>query len=321
MGTTADYFFYDLEDYIIVDNKLKPIPDSHLRLTTMMYLDFPNELNVRPRRGPFKLRKDMWDAHGRVYLVNTIGKTEKYLLRSKVRFDGSQPFVDVKDGLFLETLKPYLPTMAYANLTGDAIPATSWGASLYRMLTSAQWATIRATTIDRCNGRCEICGVSGAKECHEHWEYHEPTPNSVSNWGVQRLRKLTNLCSRCHLAHHLGFANRQGRLAEAMNYLRDINQWDSIQVEQYLSYVQTSWVRRSTFGWLLDLGFLPDTKKDNSPLILNSRWIVEANGFISASTPYGNTKTKLLWIDWQAIDGSIRYTQGSLKKLSNLPIN
>jgi hypothetical protein len=315
---TADYLFYNLSDCVLEGEKVVALVDGQQKVATCTVHDFPPALSLSQKSSlRFKLRDDMWDDQERIYLVRTGRSKQKDLLRHGVQCDESGPYIERKGKASVEMLMSYLPSMAHTPLVGHAIPATSWGANLHRLLTAEYWQALRDETFYACNNRCEICGARGALECHELWEYHEPVADTAGNIGVQELKRLMSLCSACHEAHHLGFANLRGQLDRALGRIAHINRWNKEQLDQYYAYITDTWNRRSSYHWMLDLGFLP-----GAPTIaLKKRWTTIEHRFITTQTGTGETVTKLLGACWQAANSSETYlTRIGIEGLRNVPV-
>jgi hypothetical protein len=76
--------------------------------------------------------------------------------------------------------------------------------------------------------KCAICD-SKASEVDEFWDYYVD-----GNRGITRLMSLRSLCSSCHLAKHIGYANATGRLGEALEQLAKVNNLTPLDVYKLL---------------------------------------------------------------------------------------
>lgn len=109
----------------------------------------------------------------------------------------------------------------------------------------------------RAGHRCEICHRPEDHdqhrwlEAHERWAYNEAT-------GVQTLRRLICLCSDCHLATHMGFANITGRTDQAMAHLQAVTCMTDEQADDHLAAAARRWAEQSRRTWALDLSILTD---------------------------------------------------------------
>ena len=114
------------------------------------------------------------------------------------------------------------------------------------------WDRLRMHVYDRVQGLCEACGVdavaAGSRlECHERWEYRPP---------VQKLVRLVALCRDCHLATHIGFAEKIGKGVEAMAHLRKVTGMTSAEAEEHTRNAIEVCRRRSWESWCIDCSLL-----------------------------------------------------------------
>lgn len=129
----------------------------------------------------------------------------------------------------------------------ELVPSTSFGKNLRDRFKSSDWDLIRRYCYKISFHVCQLCGGVGPKhpvEAHEVWSYHE---------GVQRLEDIMCLCPACHLAHHPGFANTQGRGQEALHTLMRVNQWTEEQARDHVNEAALVWEKRSKRPWMLDI--------------------------------------------------------------------
>ncbi|KUY63384.1 hypothetical protein WI25_28690 [Burkholderia cepacia] len=150
-------------------------------------------------------------------------------------------------------------------VTGDLIPESSFGASLYNLLTDRSWDALRLPLIEANHHVCQLCGIQRhSLDVHEIWDYEFPPDEEIERverlgevlFGTQRLAGLMSVCDECHLCFHLGFANSRGRLDEALDRLRRLNFWDPEDVEAYWQEVGDRWEKASRIYWMLDFGGL-----------------------------------------------------------------
>ncbi len=275
-------------------------------------------LKSRKFRSLNSLPKTLWDENGRCYLIK-IQKAKQSLLKSSgVKFDEVGAFIE-RGGkeVFLEGLQPYLPSIAHTPMFGELIPATSWGSNLHNLLSRKDWDRLRIETFASAGRRCEVCGSSSNLECHELWKYYEPIlryPDDVKI-GVQHLQGLIALCTECHEAHHLGFANTQDRLAKALEHIAMVNHWGTEEIKEYYKYISTAWERRNQFFWMLDLSFL---RQD--VIFIQKKWRLDEDNFINAKTARGMSITKLLAVAWQYEGYATRYiTKLNVKVFPGMP--
>lgn len=137
-------------------------------------------------------------------------------------------------------------------LTIELVPATSWFDNLRKRLSTADWDRLRKAQYKHAGYKCEICGGKGPAhpvEAHEVWIYDDAKM-------VQKLAGLIALCPGCHEVKHFGFANIQGRSAEAKAHLMWANSWRQEEAERYITEVTAQWEQRSRKNWTLDLSWL-----------------------------------------------------------------
>lgn len=136
-------------------------------------------------------------------------------------------------------------------LSIELVPKPLWYINLRSALTPSQWDTLRKACYKRAGHKCEICGGKGQKwpvECHEIWEYDDIA-------CVQTLVGLIALCPDCHQVKHIGFAEQNGKLKEAMNHLAKVNQWPEVITREYVIEQFALWKKRSQFSWKCDLSW------------------------------------------------------------------
>lgn len=296
-----DYEFFEMTDQIKIDGKWKNIQDGTHRFAVRKINDFPeNLINQRKRISRIsQIRKDAWDAQGRLYLVRANQAKKKDLIRYGVQFDENGAFIDKQSDVLVEFIQPYLPNMINSTTIGELIPATSWGASLHNLLIEDDWQKIRNFVLTRSDNRCEICGKTGSLECHEQWAYSEPATeeNNKLQIGIQTLTALQALCPACHEIHHLGFANRNGYLERAMTHIGNINNWNSNEVAQYCKYIFTTWERRSSYAWILYPMNIP-----SDFITINPKWSPDEKLFITSRTNTGKSITKIFGVAWKILN-------------------
>ena len=117
---------------------------------------------------------------------------------------------------------------------------------------AAEWDLLRRAVYRRAQHRCEICGGRGkahSVECHEVWHYDDAA-------RVQRLAGFTALCPACHQVKHIGLANVQGKSAQALHHLAEVNGWSASRARAHVEQAFELWARRSEHEWQLDLSLL-----------------------------------------------------------------
>jgi hypothetical protein len=103
--------------------------------------------------------------------------------------------------------------------------------------------------------KCAICS-SKASEIDEFWDYYVD-----GNRGIARLVSLRSLCSSCHLAKHIGYANVIGKLEEALKQLAKVNNLTPPDVYMLLDEVYSIWrMLNSITTWRIEIaeGVLPE---------------------------------------------------------------
>lgn len=134
-------------------------------------------------------------------------------------------------------------------INADLIPKTMWNVNLRSELPK-KWNEIRKNVYVKADYKCEICGNQGKRhlaEAHEIWAYDDDRK-------IMALNKVVALCPKCHLCHHLGFAEVKGKLEIVLKHLQKINGFkDYKQVVRYLDAVTDKWAWRSRFDWKLDI--------------------------------------------------------------------
>jgi len=103
--------------------------------------------------------------------------------------------------------------------------------------------------------RCIICNSKGS-DIDEFWDYYVDCGR-----GIARLVSLRSLCSSCHLAKHIGYANVIGRFEEALEQLAKVNNLTSLDVYMLLDEVYSIWRMLSSITmWRIEVaeGVLPE---------------------------------------------------------------
>lgn len=191
---------------------------------------------------------------------------------------------------------------------GDLIPETSWGASLYNLLTSTSWNGLRLPLLERNHYTCECCGIQRKTlEAHEIWECHFPDQDEIdqcreNNWlvmGVQKLVRLISVCEDCHLCFHLGYANSIGKLDQTLDRLRALNKWTNQQIIDYEQLVFERWNQANEFHWQLDFS---NVQHPLGGLVINSQWKIHPDSvnFLTRINKFGDENlTVLLNTPWR----------------------
>lgn len=173
---------------------------------------------------------------------------------------------------------PFTPFIAKPDIIPmqmDIIPATSWGASLANLLTTASWQSIRGPIVDRYGRLCEICGEKQHHiECHERWEYFTPKSESVP--GIQRLGGLFSVCQACHEMFHLGKAEMQARTEIVLDRLSMVNRWSFAETQSFYEWSVELWEMRSNIYWVLDLSVIKRIAP-GAEVIIDKSWRFDPN--------------------------------------------
>ena len=134
-------------------------------------------------------------------------------------------------------------------LTIELVPRSAWFKNLRSMIPPEQWDSLRRGTYRRVGYKCEICGGVGPRhpvECHEKWEYDDA--NHIAN-----LVGLYGLCPACHEVKHIGLAQINGRLPQAIVHLAAINGLTERQSRGMVKEAFEVWERRSQHGWTVNI--------------------------------------------------------------------
>ena len=135
------------------------------------------------------------------------------------------------------------------------VPSSSWFKSLANVLDKETWKRIRRRELRRAGYKCEICGYRGkGLHCHEIWEYDDEKK-------IQRLVGYKILCERCHLAHHLGFAQVTGKLESTVKWICKIANLDEEEVWRLVEEAFREWVERSKYKWDINYSYEPSIKE------------------------------------------------------------
>ena len=137
----------------------------------------------------------------------------------------------------------------------DLIPSTCWFTNVRTCVSPRDWERLRRMITRRAGFACEACGAGENRtrrlwlEAHERWSYDGGTQ-------LQTLRRLICLCSACHLVTHLGLADVEGRVGEALAHLRSVTGMDEPEARRHIAAAFDLWKARSRRDWTLDLGVL-----------------------------------------------------------------
>jgi len=147
-------------------------------------------------------------------------------------------------------------------LTIELVPKSSWMNNVRTVLSKKQWDYLKSQVASKAYNICEICGGVGPKhpvECHEVWSYDNKT-------NIQKLERMIALCPNCHMVKHIGFAEVQGKLVQAINHLMSVNKLTYKKAQAYVEQAFKVWAERSKKDWKLDLSHLEEYGVDVSKI-------------------------------------------------------
>lgn len=137
-----------------------------------------------------------------------------------------------------------------ATLKLELIPEPLWYRNARAALSKSDWDKIRKKVYAAADHQCEICGAKGKLHCHEVWHYDEAAAKAT-------LFELEAVCENCHLAKHMGYANIQGKAAEALSHLMKVNGWSELQAETHIREAYAIWNRRNKVrNWQVEMPIL-----------------------------------------------------------------
>jgi len=98
--------------------------------------------------------------------------------------------------------------------------------------------------------QCTYCKTKHEElQLHEEWDYDD-------THQVQKLVGMVPVCSQCHLAAHMGYANVMGRSDEAIKHLAKVNRWTLRQAKVHCNRAFTQWSQRILSSYTLDVDYL-----------------------------------------------------------------
>lgn len=98
--------------------------------------------------------------------------------------------------------------------------------------------------------QCAYCKTKHQElHIHEQWEYDD-------EHRIQRLVGLVPVCSQCHLATHMGYANAMGRTDEAIRHLAKVNRWTLRQAKVHCNHAFKQWSQRILSSYTFDVDYL-----------------------------------------------------------------
>ena len=137
-------------------------------------------------------------------------------------------------------------------LTIELVPSSCWFSNLRSVLKEKEWKELKQIAYKRAGRCCEVCSGKGSKwpvEAHEIWHYDDGA-------AIQKLAGIVALCPSCHEVKHFGFANLNGRGADALEHLMQVNSWDEDTASEYVNAQFEIWSKRSERKWFADLSAL-----------------------------------------------------------------
>lgn len=146
--------------------------------------------------------------------------------------------------------------MEKRKLTIELVPQTAWYTNVRSNVSTKEWDYIRKKCYSIANNRCEICNGKGPKhpvECHEIWDYDDDKHK-------QTLTGLIALCPNCHMCKHIGLAEIQGKLPQAIKHLSKINEQSENETLYQIEEAFETWSERSKYDWKLDITYLEQYK-------------------------------------------------------------
>lgn len=147
------------------------------------------------------------------------------------------------------------PTPGLYKLRIELVPESLWGVNLRAAMSATMWSQVGAIVFERAGGQCQICGGVGHRhplECHEAWEY---IPDRKFETGINRqvLRGLEALCPDCHLAKHIGFAEKTGRGERTMAHLSHVNGISLATAKLYAEQTYETQRQYARLAWTQDI--------------------------------------------------------------------
>jgi hypothetical protein len=147
------------------------------------------------------------------------------------------------------------PTPGTYKLRIELVPEALWGVNLRSAMSATMWGQVGEIVFERAGGRCEICGGVGRRhplECHEAWAY---VPDRKLETGInsQILRRLEALCPDCHLAKHIGFAEKTGRGEKTMAHMARVNGISLATARLYVEETYETQRRFARLAWRQDI--------------------------------------------------------------------
>lgn len=137
-------------------------------------------------------------------------------------------------------------------LTIELVPSTCWYTNVRSNVSPDRWDLIRRSVYRRARYLCEVCGGKGDQwpvECHEIWQYND-------RLHVQTLTGFTALCPACHQVKHIGLAQINGKLDEAIKHFAKANGLKMNEAMDHIDQAFEKCTERSKYSWKLDIRIL-----------------------------------------------------------------
>ncbi|MBJ6984044.1 DUF5710 domain-containing protein [Luteimonas sp. MC1750] len=135
----------------------------------------------------------------------------------------------------------------------ELIPSTCWLTNLRSCLSPEDFKRVRMGIRQRSGKTCEVC------KGHEHPDdeiYLDVHPRFEYIEGVQVLRRLVCVCTRCLRAIEFGTAQLHGYRQDAFAHLQQVNGWSAEQAMAHVHAAFEQWAGRSRMEWDVDLSII-----------------------------------------------------------------
>ncbi len=140
------------------------------------------------------------------------------------------------------------------------VPGPLWGVNLRSDTDGVgkhRWRKLRGLAIERCGGKCAICGSPEKLHGHEVWKYEEK-----KTVGRAKLLRVDVICWTCHNITHwgntvrlivFGAISHQGHMV-LRKHFRRVNHCKQVDFERHARRKLAVWNRRSWLRWKVDWG-------------------------------------------------------------------
>lgn len=231
-----------------------------------------------------------WPEPGFIGLPVPASKHAEVVAAGGYAFDG--PFGPVacieRRAVVQASAQPFAPFIGMREISPIALqfaPTTSKADSLKGLLTSESWGQIEDAALARAGWVCEICG-DGTERCegHEIWSYAFPLDTELE--GVQRLDDIACLCPGCHQMMRPRAAMLEGREADVVAWLMQVNACEEEEAIGMLQVAKARGDEASRNDWVLDLAVL------EGDVEIDSRWRIDEQSWrfvLDDGAPGGGT--------------------------------